>query len=347
MIGMFDKPFKEISWQVDEPTYRADPAISYSTLARFKKEGFDNIEHLYDKTSSPSLTFGSMVDTLLTDGQEAFDNRFFVASYPDISDTIKSIVNFLVDKTEGKTLSLSDVPAELIIEATVQYNYGLSWKEETRINKIVEQGYEYFDLLLLSRGKEVVSSEDYEDAKKCVETLRESPATKWYFQKDNPFEDIERLYQLKFKGEYNGISVRCMSDLLIVDHKHKRIIPCDLKTSSHPEWRFYKSFVQWCYYIQASLYWYIIRQNMDKDPYFKDFVLEDYVFLVVNRKTLSPKAWQWKHTKAIGDLTVGNYNIPNWRPLLEDLDYYLKYTPPVPKGIVDEINDIEEWLINE
>ena len=45
-----------------------------------------------------------------------------------------------------------------------------------------------------------------------------------------------------------------MPDLLIVNHENKTILPIDLKTSSHEEWDFPKSFVQWNYQIQARLY---------------------------------------------------------------------------------------------
>ena len=34
-----EKDFKDISWQVDEPTYRQDEALSYSTLSRYDREG--------------------------------------------------------------------------------------------------------------------------------------------------------------------------------------------------------------------------------------------------------------------------------------------------------------------
>ena len=51
---------------------------------------------------------------------------------------------------------------------------------------------------------------------------------------DNPFDDTtERLYQLKFKGKYEGIDLRIMADEIIVDHKNKLIYPIDLKTSFH------------------------------------------------------------------------------------------------------------------
>jgi hypothetical protein len=96
--------------------------------------------------------------------------------------------------------------------------------------------------------KKIVSTQTYQDAVTCVEQLKSSDATKWYFMEDSPFDDtIERLYQLKFKGEFDGIPLRIMADLIIVDHANKIIYPCDLKTSYKNEWDFYKSFYEWRY----------------------------------------------------------------------------------------------------
>ena len=65
------KKLSEISWNVPESIYRADPALSYSTLSRFDREGFANIDNLFDKQETPSLLLGSIVDTIITDGNYA------------------------------------------------------------------------------------------------------------------------------------------------------------------------------------------------------------------------------------------------------------------------------------
>ena len=52
----------------------------------------------------------------------------------------------------------------------------------------------------------------YQDVLNTVDSLKTSEATKWYFQEDNPFENIERLYKLKLKTTLNGINYRCMAD---------------------------------------------------------------------------------------------------------------------------------------
>lgn len=342
------KSLKDISWDVTEEEYRADPALSYSTLSRFNREGFDNLAHLFDKTESPSLLFGSVVDTLLTGTKEEFDKRFFVADFPELSDKQREIVEGIFHAAKPGE-SWDKVMDAVILEYLLANNYQPNWKVETRIKVIREVGREYYDLLTLADGKTVVSQKLYQDALDCVETLRESESTKWYFEADNPFnKNIERLYQLKFKGSYEGINLRCMADLIIVDHEKKIVYPCDLKTSFKPEWRFYKSFMEWGYWIQAQLYWYLIRQTMNEDEYFKDFKLADYRFIVISNRTRKPLVWEFPQTQTITDLKLGEHKLRNWRGIAKELNTYLTKDYEVPIDInMNLINNISKWLENE
>lgn len=82
------KSLYDISWKVDEPTYRADPALSYSTLSKYEETGFNNLNNLFEKVETPSLTFGSAVDSIITGCREEFEERFMVAEYPSTPDSI-------------------------------------------------------------------------------------------------------------------------------------------------------------------------------------------------------------------------------------------------------------------
>lgn len=342
------KSLKDISWDVTEDQYRADSALSYSTLSRFNREGFDNLAHLFDKIESPSLLFGSVVDTLLTGTKEEFEERFFVADFPELPDKQREIVEGIFHAAKPGE-SWDKVMDAVILEYLLANNYQPNWKVETRIKVIREAGREYYDLLTLADGKTVISQKLYQDALDCVETLRKSESTKWYFEADNPFnKNIERLYQLKFKGSYEGINLRCMADLIIVDHEKKIVYPCDLKTSFKPEWRFYKSFMEWGYWIQAQLYWYLIRQAMDEDEYFKDFKLADYRFIVISNRTRKPLVWEFPQTQAITDLKLGEHKLRNWRGIAKELNTYLTKDYEVPIDInMNLINNISKWLENE
>lgn len=345
------KSLYDISWKVDEATYRADSALSYSTLAKYERDGFNNLDKLFDKLETPSLTFGSAVDSIITGGQEEFNERFIVAEYPSTSDTIIKIVKELFSKFKDTHNSIIDISNNDIIEETLNQRYQLNWKPETRAKVIREKGFEYYNLLYLAGNKTILNKDTYQDVCNAVKALKESKATEFYFANNNPFEpEIERFYQLKFKSEFEGINYRCMADLIVVNHKDKTITSVDLKTSSHTEWDFYKSFIEWNYQIQARLYWNTIRQNMDKDDYFKDFKLLNYKFIVVNKKTLTPLVWEFPFTQSKGTLMLGkNKQIIMRSPFKigEELNYYLTSRPKTPIGIKEnEENDLITWINN-
>jgi hypothetical protein len=343
------KLLKEISWDVDEPTYRADEALSYSTIARFAREGFNKLDNLFDKLETPSLTFGSAVDALITGGQEEFDNNFIVADFPTIPESIEKMVRLLFDEFCITHRSLKEIPDEEIIGRTETYKYQLNWRPETRAKVIREQGEEYYSLLYASGDKKILDTATKEQVDNAVKALKNSSATKFYFASNNQFDQRwVREYQLKFKATLNGVNYRCMADLVTTDHENKIVYPIDLKTSSHTEWDFFESFIQWRYDIQARLYWRIIRDNMDRDPVYKDYELADYRFVVVNKKTLTPLVWKFEDTKKIGTLTYGKrQQIELQDPFVlgETLAKYLSSRPEVPIGIeTQESNSITKWL---
>lgn len=341
------KTLYDISWQVTEPEYRADPALSYSTLAKFAREGFNNLDTLFDKVESPSLTFGSAVDALITGGQEEFDKNFMVAEFPALKDSIRSIVNVLFENYSQNYKSLNEIPDSIIIDQTVIDAYQLNWKPETRAKVIKEQGSEYYSLLYLAGDRTVIDTALKEQIDNAVTALKISPSTATLFA-ENTTSDVIRAYQLKFKANFYDIDYRCMADLLITDYVNKVVYPIDLKTSSHAEWDFYESFIQWRYDIQARLYWRIIRANMDRDPVFKEYKLADYTFVVVNKKTLTPLTWVFTDTQKKGTLVYGkNKQIELQDPfeIGEQLSFYLSSRPRVPNGISMEFNNnIIEWL---
>ena len=61
------KQLTDISWNVTEAVYRKDKSISYSMLSTYERDGFDAI---FKHKQTSSLTFGSIVDTIMTDGWE-------------------------------------------------------------------------------------------------------------------------------------------------------------------------------------------------------------------------------------------------------------------------------------
>ena len=343
------KELSDISWNVSEEQYRTDPALSYSTLAKYERTGFNGIPHLFDKISSPSLTFGSAVDAIITGGKEEFDNLFFVAEFPTISDNIISIVKEAYKLYGASTENLNDISDRNIINLTETYKYQLNWKPETRAKVIKEKGEEYYNLLFIAGNRTILDTKTYMDVCRAVEALKTSKTTQYYFTPNNPFDNtVKRYYQLKFKATLNGIDYRCMLDEILVNYADKTIQPIDLKTSHKNEWDFYKSFIEWNYQIQNRLYYRILADNLQKDEYFKDFTVLPYYDIVVCKDSLKPMIWKCPFTKTKGDIYVGKYDqiiLRDPEEIGQELSYYLKTNAEVPKGIyLDKPNNILDWI---
>ena len=86
------KSLKSLALNITEEEYRQMPELSYSTLAKYERGGFSSIKTLFDKVESPSLLFGSCVDTYITDGVDAVNDRFMVAIFPELKDSEISVI---------------------------------------------------------------------------------------------------------------------------------------------------------------------------------------------------------------------------------------------------------------
>lgn len=314
-MDVLPKSLYDISWQVSEGEYRQDKAISYSMLATFAKKGFRGVQEVLEglKLDTKSIRYGSLVDTLLTDFDN-FNNLYVVSDYNEPTDVIRNIINEIWDYSKGEIASLEEFAEKydnIFLNIINANNYGGdNWRPETKIKKIIEGGEEYFGLLHLTKdGKTLVHQNDYNMAIESVNAIRTHPFTKWLFDK----EHIKVYYQLKFKMNYlqeefqyavlntyeNPLqwkdqlleenTIRCMFDIIAVDYKNKIIFPIDLKTTSYNEEDFETAITDWFYPIQATMYSYILREVCKVDDFFKDFKIEAFRFLPINKFNNNPQ----------------------------------------------------------
>lgn len=294
------KQLKDISWNVTEAVYRKDKSISYSMLSTYEREGFNAI---FEHKQTLSLTYGSIVDTIMTDGWEAFLEQYVVLPL-NSSDTLQAILIDVAKQTKYNDNNLSNISRDVILASADKYKYYSNCKNDTIYNKIVTKTTIADFTIIVNQlqtcdTKTIITQKLFQDAKNAVNALQQSEYTKWYFSKEN--DGIERAYQLKFKCSFNNIKYRCMADLIVVNHNTKQVIPCDLKTTGKPENMFWDSFHKWYYFYQAKLYWNIIRNIMDNDDYFKNFELLPYKFIVVNKVSLTPMVYSFD------DIELNNY----------------------------------------
>ena len=343
------KKLFDISWQVDEPTYRNDPALSQSTIAKFAREGFKSLETLYDKIETPSLTYGTAVDALLTGGEDEFNEKFFVAGIPALNEKMTLIVIELFTLYGYTYKNLVDIPRENILAVANKMQYQQNWKPETRVKVILEQAENYYDTLYIAQGKKIVDCDFVASVRNAVMAMKESEATKKYFTND-PFSNCTNEYQLKFSTQINDVPYRGMLDCVHINHTARTIEIVDLKTTGHYEYDFPNSFLHWRYDIQARLYWRMAQMAIQNDEFWKQYTLLPwFTFVVVNKESLTPLAWRFTDANQTGVLQYDDVKLEDPCVIGEQLYNYLNNKNiRVPNGISEsEPNDIVKFLKNK
>lgn len=261
--------------------YYNNPAVSQSQLKTLliSHKLFDSLEPKLFFEEKQYFIIGSAVDVLITGGNGEFDEKFYVSSLENKpSDVIKSIIQqtfHAVKSTAQRINSIQDYP-EILLQSCNSHNYYNNWKDETRVNKIIEY-WQYWEELKNSLNKTILSQEDYELINSIVLSLKENPYTRDYFQ-ETISKDI--LYQVPIYFEYKDIQCKALLDMIIIDHENKTIQPIDIKTIGDYTKNFSNSLKRNRYDIQAA--WYILALEYYKiqNPQLIDYEILRFKFIV-------------------------------------------------------------------
>jgi len=247
--------------------------ISPQAYVKAKERQLARIE-----SSERHFIFGSLVDMMLTESKEDFDKKYAVI--PDdigVTEVVARIIKGIYDDVsylvEEKTLE--DYKNE-ILEYCKYEQYQPRWKDETRINKIIEQGSKYFDILKESGTRSIITETEYANAVNCVMALRTDKYTSKYCQKKSSNPNIEIVDKHVIVFDYHGLEFKGELDRIIVDHKEKTITPIDFKTTSKSVLNFENSFWHFRYDFQAAVY--TLGLSLDKSEKFEKYYKDGYSF---------------------------------------------------------------------
>ncbi len=156
---MIEKSIRTIFWDITEPEYRKDPALSQSTLATFERKGFSCLDTLFEHEESPSLTFGSAVDCIITDGEKAFADRFFISDVPKISATAEPIVKEIYNQFHNSYTNINDIPESELMPILSQYGYkgNTKWGSKAKCDAIRADGAQYYQTMFMAGNKTILS----------------------------------------------------------------------------------------------------------------------------------------------------------------------------------------------
>lgn len=271
--------------------YNSRFAVSQSAIKEFRFKSPKRWREIWiekqldlDKNED-AFTFGSLVDTILFTPQ-LIDERFYISDSTEVpTGAIEKIVKYVYENSEiapTKVTVDDDMLPEsfekeeyyleehrsAILEACNKQEWNGHWKDDTRINKIIEKGGEYFGMLAKAAGRKVISSEMNFEAISVVSTLRKDEnVSKYFVDTDTSFNIFQlELFSKYISSDHCEIPLKCAIDILHVDRENGLITVCDFKTS-HSAHNFIQSIKQFGYCDQVSFYTYLVQKELEKDAF--------------------------------------------------------------------------------
>ena len=247
--------------------------ISPQTYVRAKERQLARVE-----STEQHFIFGSVVDMMLTESKEDFDKKYAVI--PDdtgVTEVISRIIKGVYDQISEivPETDLEDYSEEILQHCDYE-QYQSRWKDETRINKIIEQGSKYFNILKQSGTRSIITETEYAKAVNCVMALRSDKYTSKYCQKKSSNPNIEIINKHVVVFKYKDLEFKGELDRVIINHEEKTILPIDFKTTSKSVLNFESSFWHFRYDFQAAVY--TLGLSLDKSERLQKYYADGYSF---------------------------------------------------------------------
>lgn len=230
---------------------------------------------------------GSAVDCKLTEGDEVFNARYYSTDdSKKPSDTIMSIIRMVFDDYKANysngdffcTDLAHDELYEAIISSIEFHQYQPKWGIPAKYKKVITDGSAYWNELVLSQGKTILSSDQYNLVNNIVDNLLHHPHTARIFSLAVDSYDYDIVYQFPIFFEYNGVLCKGLLDMVFIDHINKTIAPVDLKTLFDYTVNFPATVRKRRYDFQASFYTEGIKLNKPQLEVIINRPIGDYTF---------------------------------------------------------------------
>lgn len=328
------------------------------------------INKLIEEKNEDYLTFGSLVDVLLFT-PHLLEKQFYIADVSvipkgGIEKIIHSVYNaykalgddmpedvkrtiimndpVLPEVYEETTYNLHPLKEE-IIRACKEEAWQPTWKEDTKVNKVIEKGTDYFRLLEAANGREIITTQVNFEAIAMVNRLRTDESVMKYFTEGDGHRNLYQvqLHDTFVSEEGNEVPIKCAIDIVHIDYKSKTVQLVDFKTS-YSAFDFLKSIKQYSYCDQLSFYEFMLKRIMKNSDFLEEHSIEsDFKFLnpinvVIDSEENTPYIYEYN----AADLKIareGNGQFlyylyetnehgtkikKGWLTILEDICWHLK-----------------------
>lgn len=298
--------------------YRSVRAVNNSLMGVYEDDYSAFVAHWVGKQPLPRkdeeyLTLGTMVDTLLTKPDD-YDELF--TTFEGKTPTAPLMLKFC---NELKKLYSIGMP----LDGYYPLAYRAAGINTPKLEGFVERFGEYrpyFDFLVSSERKTVISKEQDGQARLIVEQLKTNPYTRDIVNAQNTETGVV-FNQMELYGDYRGIRTKGALDRVLISHRSETVQPIDFKTS-YNVLDFKNSYYKYRYYRQGSYYTFLLREWLDANG-FEDYRILPFMFVVCS--TSGGQHWRYRMTERdlemaeCGGETTWGYPIKGWRTILDEM----------------------------
>lgn len=208
---------------------------------------------------------------------------------PKTQDIIQALFNRLYAEIPPEEIPVTelDTYSEETWQAVIPSDFYPKYTLQTKINRIVKDGGEYWKCLCTSAGKLIVDPATYHIVNGCVESIKMHPVANalvcelGFNNYDESIEELEITFDLPWEIENQTVTlpIKAKLDRVLFNHEHKQIGLVDLKTTRSPLGRFEETVGKYNYHRQLAFYCMCLNE---KYPDYK--VTEVFIVAVQTNK---------------------------------------------------------------
>lgn len=292
------------------------------------------------KEESEALIQGDYFDTMMFDAPEVLAERFAIITREnpawDGRTNMGKLFNLVLEQFEEQRDNDS---VEINMEAaytTSGIKTPKTWQDAA--SKLREIGaIEYLEELIAAKDKISISMEVNDKfITRKYELLSNEFFGKYFVEKVQPglnryqiSDSEEVIYQLQVYWNQDGVEMKSMLDIVVVDHVKKTIRGKDLKTSSSKKQQYEGSIHKYGYYLQGGMYYLALLQFKAQNPEFAEYTVEkEFDFLFVEKSgAYAPFSYTMSEADVHGSLNGGTINgeyVPGILDLIKDLSWHIE-----------------------
>ena len=298
-----------------DDSYLSNTAISQSRLKRILKHPKDFIEYATSEFDEPkdSIIIGDGVDMLITQGEDAFFENFFIMTEEKPSGQMGDFVWNLYAYR-------NNADAETIAYESAGFKRDSIEKVRDRFAK---EGSSYYNALVNSENKQVISPQQHKLIYEIKESLMNHKFTKDYFENKERY-DVH--FQIPLNFTYKDIACKALLDMIVVDKIEKTLYPIDIKTSYVKTHYWYSNLWKFRYDIQAAFYTEGLIQNNYKEKYGVE-KMNNFRFMVESQTSPgNPMIYEVSNEILEIGKSGGKYGVRNFEGFDQAIDRYKWHT---------------------